>query len=402
MNDPLTPAGHEADAESASGRVLGRPGAQVAVAEPAPAPAQADADPLAGARTIHALSFTGNAAEYFRIWIVNVALTVVTLGIYGAWAKVRTRQYLYGHSWLDGHNFEYLASPVSILKGHLIVGLGFALYTGAQRFGSDTLTYTLLGLYFLIFPFLVYNSLRFLAANSAYRGLRFRFHGTLGGAYAAHLGWLLLLPFTLGLIYPYAVAEQRRYLLGNAAYGRSRARFRGQTGDVYLVYLVALGLIMGLYIGLIALVVGVVVVMAAGKGQPDFAQLASNLPVLIFAGLVYVLAIGIFYALGQGVRAALLNWSLRHTELGDLLGRQVAFRTSLNPWAFGWLQFTNLLAQVFSLGLATPWALVRRARFMLGSVQVLGDLNHFQADVSTKDAAIGEAASELLGFELGL
>ncbi|MDX2410346.1 MAG: DUF898 family protein [Woeseiaceae bacterium] len=26
--------------------------------------------------------FTGNAGEYFKIWIVNIALTVVTLGIY--------------------------------------------------------------------------------------------------------------------------------------------------------------------------------------------------------------------------------------------------------------------------------------------------------------------------------
>lgn len=400
MNDPLTPAGTEVSAE----RALGRPGApRPAVAEPASASSQPGGDPLIGARTIHSLRFSGDAGEYFRIWIVNVALTVVTLGIYGAWAKVRTRQYLYGHTWLDGHNFEYLADPVAILKGHLVVGLGFALYTGAQRLGSDTLTYILLGLYFLIFPALAYNSLRFLAANSAYRGLRFRFHGHLSGAYAAHLGWLLLLPFTLGLIYPYAVAEQRRYLLGGAAYGSSRARFRGQTGDVYLIYLVALVLIVGLYVGLMVLVVGVVAVLAAGKRVPEFDQLASNVPLLIVAGLAYVLAIGAFYALGQGVRAALLNWSLRQTHLGQAdVGGQVAFRTNLSPWAFGWMQFTNVLAQVFSLGLATPWAMVRRAKFMLGSVQVLGDLNHFQADAATSEAAIGEAASELLGFELGL
>ncbi len=35
------------------------------------------------------LSFTGTAGDYFRIWIANIALTLLTLGIYSAWAKVR-------------------------------------------------------------------------------------------------------------------------------------------------------------------------------------------------------------------------------------------------------------------------------------------------------------------------
>ncbi len=29
-----------------------------------------------------ALQFTGKAGEYFRIWIVNLCLSIVTLGIY--------------------------------------------------------------------------------------------------------------------------------------------------------------------------------------------------------------------------------------------------------------------------------------------------------------------------------
>ena len=35
------------------------------------------------------LEFRGNGYEYFRIWIVNILLTIMTLGIYSAWAKVR-------------------------------------------------------------------------------------------------------------------------------------------------------------------------------------------------------------------------------------------------------------------------------------------------------------------------
>ena len=45
------------------------------------------------------MQFTGQAGEYFRVWIVNVLLSVVTLGLYSPWARVRTRQYFYGHTW---------------------------------------------------------------------------------------------------------------------------------------------------------------------------------------------------------------------------------------------------------------------------------------------------------------
>ena len=36
--------------------------------------------PAAGS-TLEPMSFTGKTGEYFRIWIVNLCLTVVTLGI---------------------------------------------------------------------------------------------------------------------------------------------------------------------------------------------------------------------------------------------------------------------------------------------------------------------------------
>ena len=66
-------------------------------------------------------SFHGNGAEYFRIWIVNVMLTAVTLGIYLPWARVRTRKYFYGNTLLNDRTFDYLAKPTALLKGYLIV-----------------------------------------------------------------------------------------------------------------------------------------------------------------------------------------------------------------------------------------------------------------------------------------
>ena len=66
--------------------------------------------------------FTGDGREYFQIWIVNLLLTVATLGVYSAWAKVRRLQYFHRHTRLAGAGFDYHGRPIAILKGR-IVGL---------------------------------------------------------------------------------------------------------------------------------------------------------------------------------------------------------------------------------------------------------------------------------------
>ena len=60
--------------------------------------------------------FRGDGFEYFKIWIVNILLTIVTLGIYSAWATVRNHRYFYSNLYLDGNNFSYLAEPMQILR----------------------------------------------------------------------------------------------------------------------------------------------------------------------------------------------------------------------------------------------------------------------------------------------
>lgn len=74
-------------------------------------------------------SFTGNARDYFGIWIVNTLLKIVTLGIYTAWAKVRKRRYFYGNTLLNDTVFEYLADPMALFKGWLLAAVLFVLYS---------------------------------------------------------------------------------------------------------------------------------------------------------------------------------------------------------------------------------------------------------------------------------
>ncbi|HET7062745.1 MAG TPA: DUF898 family protein, partial [Rudaea sp.] len=91
-----------------------------------PPPASAPAATPAPAPIEHQFEFRGAEREYFNIWIVNLALTILTLGIYSAWAKVRTERYFYANTRVAGTPFEYLARPLPILKGRIIA---FTLFT---------------------------------------------------------------------------------------------------------------------------------------------------------------------------------------------------------------------------------------------------------------------------------
>ena len=118
------------------------------------------------------ISFTASKWEYFKLWIVNMVLTVVTLGIYSAWAKVRNTQYIYGHTQVEGHRLQYLATPMQLLKGRLIALVFFIAYMVLSSL-IPMLGLFLALLVWLATPYLMYQGLRFNLRQTAYRNVRF-------------------------------------------------------------------------------------------------------------------------------------------------------------------------------------------------------------------------------------
>ncbi|MEF2277477.1 DUF898 family protein [Deinococcus sp. YIM 134068] len=347
----------------------------------------------------HPMSFTGQAGEYFRIWIVNTALTIVTLGLYLPWARVRQRQYFYGHTWLDGHNFEYTASPLALLRGYLIVGAFFLAYSVSSNFEQTFWLAGVIGVLFLVlYPWLVMKSLRFLTASSTHRGLRFRHHGRAGGAYTSYGLANLAAGLSGGLALPWAWFMQRRYQVEGAAYGSARAKFRGDVGDFYVIGLTGLAVSIGGAMLLAVPVVGLLFLL----GLLDTPASVGGVPSTgIIAGLVaaYLAFLTLYGVAWQYVRAATLRYVLNRVEVGGVVRTAATF----SPWRLVWIGVTNTLAQVLTLGLATPWAAVRRARYVASGVQVraIGSLDSFAADVTPDENALGEAATELLDINLG-
>src|ERR1700690_1154059 len=188
------------------------------------------------------IRFTGEGAEYFRIWIVNLLLTIVTVGIYSAWAKVRRLQYFYRHTELAGSSFDFHGSPIRILTGRLIA---LALLIG-YRFSASLhsrLTILVVLAIALALPWLLRNSLRFRLYNSSWRGVRFHFRGSVAGSYRVFLlnGFLMLI--TLYVMAPFMHQRLKAYQHDNSWFARTRFSFHASVSQFYLIYLLLLAAI---------------------------------------------------------------------------------------------------------------------------------------------------------------
>lgn len=345
------------------------------------------------------ITFSGDGGEYFRIWIVNVLLTIVTFGIYAAWAKVRTRRYFYANTSLAGHAFEYLADPKRILIGNLIVGGAFLLF---NLFGaiSPLLQLPLMLAIAAAVPWFIAKSLLFNARNSAWRGLRFGFRGDYGGALVMYVLLPLLVPLTLGLIWPFIVKSRREWMVTNHRFGTSSFHFGGQAGDVYVIYLKAALFFLPLLVGygvLMVTMIGAGFAAARGGGPEGGAAVAATgamavAPFLIFGGFICAFVGASF------VRARMFVYAWGNTTIA---GHR--FSATMRARDLIGLQLVNMLLTVFTLGLAWPWVAVRTARFQLSALQVVpaGSLDAFVGDSQPEPGAVSEAAGDFLDFDIG-
>jgi uncharacterized membrane protein YjgN (DUF898 family) len=156
---------------------------------------QTDLSP-APAPSTERFEFTGSGSEYFRIWIVNWLLILLTLGLYSPWAKVRREKFFHQHLHLAGSSFDYHASPWAILRGR-VIALALLALTQVEWIGGLVALAALIAFY-LILPWVLRNSMRFRLANTSYRGIRFYFDATTRQVYKLFL--VLTGPIILGLV----------------------------------------------------------------------------------------------------------------------------------------------------------------------------------------------------------
>jgi len=346
--------------------------------------------------------FKGSGSEYFRIWIVNIALTILTLGIYSAWAKVRANRYMYANTYLNGSNFEYNADPIRILIGRIIVVSIYALFV---LFSQYLFMFEVAGgialLAIIAMPWLVRQAVSFKLRNTSYRNVPFRYEGKVSSFYVFFLVHIFLNIITLMLIFPYTYVKFKKLIIDNAHYGDGDFKFSGGTGDSYAIY-IQVFIWSTLFIAGVVMVLGLITAGLASLFGNSLSNLQENIDpdligAIIAGGAFLVYVPFIFWYKGFS-DAYFSNFIRDKTSLNNspLKGQMKAFK-------LGVISATNALAIFFSLGLLYPWAQIRYLRYKLEHTSfACEDFDQFQSHGYVTGGTVGEEMVDFFDIDIGL
>ncbi|HDY7882748.1 YjgN family protein [Vibrio vulnificus] len=380
----------------------------------------------------NSIQFKGQGGEFFGIWIVNILLSVITLGIYSAWAKVRTKRYFYGNTFIAGDNFEYHAQPMQLLKGRLVALALVVIWVVANSF-FPLASLVLLALFYVALPWLLWSNARFDSAMTSYRNVHFAFNGSLKEAYMSILGRglasLLIIAIYIAIVvasanasamvatllgfgtlvlmfvlYAWVVAGIHQYFASGYQYGDWKFVAKIETGFFLKTYCKAM-LIGFLTAVAFMIVMGTFVlgtdIMNIFAGEVDLLEGKGDFAYVVVTYLVTItMSLGITAYTTTRIRNYVFS---RLTATAEAQSEtEFRFASTFGAWDYMSLIVTNFLLQVITLGLARPWVMVRTSRYVASHTGVIGDMDTLKA--TDQDSAVKNAISDEVAqaFDLGL
>jgi uncharacterized membrane protein YjgN (DUF898 family) len=399
-----------------------------------PTPLDGAGAPSGPSRTLD-VRFTGSGSEYFRIWIVNLLLTLVTLTLYWPFARARRIAYFQNNTLVGGDPLGFHADPWRMFRGYLLMLVMGVGYWAISHF-MPALAWVPFVAFMVLWPALWRASLQFRLRNTSWRGVRLSFEGDLKSAYVAMLPFflpglaaVLVMPaleadeafseeatrqaffvfmgvsavFTL--LMPWFWARLKRYQHGGYAFTQERTSLSLGAGSFYLLGLKLFGLALAVLLGA-ATLVGIVFALTVGVGS--ISNIFSD-PGGSGAGLLAMFAmvalVSIFYI---GMPIVLLPYFT--SRMQNLLwnrtsSTRIAFNSRLRFWALFKVTVINTLLLVVTLGLYWPFAKVRIARTKLEAmaVDVQGNVDEWVAQAQQRGKGVlGDAAGDFFGIDMGL
>lgn len=395
---------------------------------------------------MESLRFTGSGSEYFKIWIVNILLTIVTLGLYYPWAKVRNKRYFYANSTLADRNFEYHATGKQLFIGFLIAVGIFILFQVLSNI-SPELTVILMVLLFLAIPWIIWRSLIFNMKVSSFSNVFFAFKGKLRKAYINYFGLPLLLliviygvPIGMGILMPlvlmggmgggapsiletlypifliiisilsfmaafYLLAfikkRNTEYMLNGTRYGQGVFESKLETKKFMFINLKVLGLTLlaGIVFLGLALALGINVEALSSINPEDFNEgLPKGLLVILIIAYVGML---LFMLL---IMSFLITRQRTYIYANTRLDGKIAFKSTLRARDFAWVMLSNILLIIVTLGFAIPWAKVRMARLTLENTHVDTSLgfDEYLSQKEQEQSSLGDQLGDAFDVDVGV
>ena len=348
--------------------------------------------------SFRAIEFTGTTKEYFGIWISNLVLTFVTLGIYSAWAKVRRIQFFRNHTVIADFPLSYHATGLQLFIGRIIALVIIVTYSVVSTVEPIAAIFIAIAFVF-IYSWLANRSLRFNARMTSWRNIRFNWHGT----YWKTFWYFTILPLigllSLGILFPLTTRYYYRYYAQNHSFGTTRFDAEPTTSSFYIAFLISI-VASAIIVLIIAVLVGAIIFLAMSLfGVADHEYLDQDVLYPDAGGMSVWQALFFILLIFPLVLFSLFRTMSRNILLRSLiLDDAVTFDSSLGPVRYLWIRVSNLLAIVVSLGLMIPWASVREYRYLAQCTAYRFEIDdaEFVDDEQERMSAFGE---EFAGLE---
>ena len=372
----------------------------------------------------HRVSFSGSGGDYFRLWLANLLLTLVTLGIYTPWARRRRIQYFYRNTLVGADPLDFVASSRNMATSFLLVVGVYALINVMSSAGLNAAVGIITLTIAALVPWLWRSAQRFRLGNTTWRGLRFEFQATTREAYTA--AWpLLAAAFViamLSLLLPAVTAPSAAMgaLIAIAAFvgvgvvlislrfnflqlqmtrtsmGGQLGRFKASFGSFFKVALICLGVALLAY-GALALLLAAVVTALGGLGRGGGMGSRMWLFVLVGVAALPLMLVPAFITLAAW-QALVFRTIWSHAGLSNVARSKCELKTS----AFVGLRTKNILLTLVTLGLYRPFAAVSEYRMKVESVRIYtrGNIDTLASKLARHKSALGDAAADMVGFDI--
>ena len=335
------------------------------------------------------IDFSGTASEYWGIWISNLLLSIITLGIYSAWAKVRRKTYFLNNTKIDGFPMIYHATGMQIFKGRILAFIFIVIYSVLSAIYIPAgAIFTVIILF--LFPWALNRSMRFNARVTSWRNVHLNWHGTYWKTFA--LMWLAMpaMFISLGLLVPAVSRWAGQYYVRKHTFGTTFFHENMKLSPFFKAYLL---------VATIPVVI-IVALVIAFFNIPD--QLFLTAPemleiFMLLGGIGVIFVIFVAYTIYRTITRNIIVGSMA-------LGSAVKFKSDLKPGRVVWIILSNIIVIILTLGLAKPWADIRIFRYMAEntSYAFATSADEFIDEEQSKMSAFGEEFAEFEDLDFSL
>jgi uncharacterized membrane protein YjgN (DUF898 family) len=330
------------------------------------------------------LTYDGKLGELYGIFIKNVLLQILTLGIYRFWAATNNRRYIWSRMRFQDERFEYTGTGGELFKGFLLaIAIIFGAIVGAVGLSMIVRVVTRSAALSALPILALYLAIAVIAAGAFFSAQRYRLSRTqwcgirggmtgsswVYGVYALLFG--LLSVVTLGQMAPWVSMRLAERRINASSFGSLPFHFEGRARAVY-------GVFVGTFVGVIVLLaVLLMVFLKSIMALLPFghAPLKTNDPAA-FGVLGSVFLFYLLLVVGTMlIRCFYLAALTRHITGNTTLGTQLRFGSSVTAGRLLGMLLGNLAVIIVTLGLGLPIVIHRWMRFAADTLQVSGHLD---------------------------